>query len=459
MKKLIFIILFAGFLVHFDCNLVNAQGNDPQIDELKKKFDNSDQREYDKAIEKYKLGQTMRADADKLFEQAKQKMADADNASEKLKKKYKKEAEKIEKKAIAKRVKASATLAESNKIVYNIYKKYLKKIGSNAAEIKRNQVKAFEKDADDYYLQAKGKREKANSTKMDIAEAYKFSLAADEAEANAIAVQIQAFGIYLDWYTVDDKSIKSNDATNNTNYGGVTTTDNSVANPYLIADNYQSPKDSVPDNANSNKNFEVYKGGDANNSSISNAKKGLIFKVQIAASPVPLSIEKLRQIYPSNEILNNEMEDNLYKYSVGRFATYEQAYAYKLRMGVKGAFVIAYRDGVKIKDITEVAQPIDPNNFNAKAYQKSNDPTNDDELLLEYRVQIGTTKNPATDYELKQMNSTQMPVKVYLSDDGWYKYTIGSFPSEASAKRYVSDNNMPANKAYVVKYRNGMEVK
>ncbi len=456
MKKLIFIILFAGFLIYLDSPTANAQGDDPQIAELKKKFDNSDQREYDKAIEKFKTGQSMRSDADKLFEQAKQRTESSANASEKVKKKSKKEADKLEKKAITKRVKASETLAESNKIVYNIYKKYLKKFGTAATETKRNQVKTLEKESDDYYLQAKSKRQKANSTKIDIADAYKYSLAADESESNAISVQIQAFGIYFDWYTVDDKSVKSNEAKDG-NDGSLTSNDNSsISNPYLTntttTTSNNTPKDSVPETSKT-KGFEIYKGGDINNS-----KKGLIFKVQIAASPVPLSIEKLRKIYPSNEILNNEMEDNLYKYSVGRFSSYEQAYAYKQRMGVKGAFVIAYRDGEKVKDISEVAQPIDPNNFNAKAYLKSNTANDDDVLTLEYRVQIGTTKNPATDYELKQMNSTQMPVKVYHGD-GWYKYTIGSFPSEDAAKRYVNDNNLPENKAYIVKYRNGMEVK
>jgi hypothetical protein len=82
-------------------------------------------------------------------------------------------------------------------------------------------------------------------------------------------------------------------------------------------------------------------------------KGDLIFQVQIAASKNKLPASKINKIYKGakNEV-EEKFYDEWYKYSIGKFKTYDEAKAYILKIGVKGAFVVAFRGGTKI-DIKE----------------------------------------------------------------------------------------------------------
>lgn len=84
----------------------------------------------------------------------------------------------------------------------------------------------------------------------------------------------------------------------------------------------------------------------------------IVYKVQIAADDKPLTIEYLRKIYPSTEGLNNELVDGIYRYSVGFFDTYEEADKARKEIIAKGVttgvFVVAYKNGKRVSDITEV---------------------------------------------------------------------------------------------------------
>jgi len=78
------------------------------------------------------------------------------------------------------------------------------------------------------------------------------------------------------------------------------------------------------------------------------------YKVQIAADVNPLTLEFLqKKVYKSDEVINNEYTDGTYRYLVGRYDTYEEAKAAKNRMKVKGAFVVKYKNGKRLKDIKD----------------------------------------------------------------------------------------------------------
>jgi len=78
-------------------------------------------------------------------------------------------------------------------------------------------------------------------------------------------------------------------------------------------------------------------------------KKGdLIFKVQIAAHTVPLTEEYLRIIYKGGMKIDMIYEEGWYKYSIGRFKTYEEATKALHECKVKKAFIVPYLDGKKI---------------------------------------------------------------------------------------------------------------
>jgi len=74
----------------------------------------------------------------------------------------------------------------------------------------------------------------------------------------------------------------------------------------------------------------------------------IVYKIQIAASKNQLSNEVLGQIYPEVDMIQSETDDNWYKYSVGYFSYYQDAQNFKTRIGVPGAFVVAYKNGKKV---------------------------------------------------------------------------------------------------------------
>jgi hypothetical protein len=76
--------------------------------------------------------------------------------------------------------------------------------------------------------------------------------------------------------------------------------------------------------------------------------KEIIFKVQIAAHTIPLSEEYLNLIYKGDIPIDMIYEEEWYKYSIGRYKSFDQAEATLRESNIKKAFVVAYREGVKI---------------------------------------------------------------------------------------------------------------
>ncbi len=76
--------------------------------------------------------------------------------------------------------------------------------------------------------------------------------------------------------------------------------------------------------------------------------KEVIFKVQIAAHTMPLSQEYLNLIYKGRIPIDLIYEEDWYKYSIGRYSTFEDAELTRKESNIKKAFVVAYCEGKKI---------------------------------------------------------------------------------------------------------------
>jgi hypothetical protein len=76
--------------------------------------------------------------------------------------------------------------------------------------------------------------------------------------------------------------------------------------------------------------------------------KEIIFKVQIAAHTMPLSDEYMNLIYKGDIPIDMIFEEDWYKYSIGRYKTFEEAEATRIESNIKKAFVVAYCEGKKI---------------------------------------------------------------------------------------------------------------
>jgi hypothetical protein len=78
------------------------------------------------------------------------------------------------------------------------------------------------------------------------------------------------------------------------------------------------------------------------------ARKGLVFRVQIAASQKPISPGELNNIYSGPEDIVLHHEAGWYRYTIGRYPTYYQADSLRQAIQPQEAFVVAYRYGERI---------------------------------------------------------------------------------------------------------------
>jgi hypothetical protein len=76
--------------------------------------------------------------------------------------------------------------------------------------------------------------------------------------------------------------------------------------------------------------------------------KVIIFKVQIAAHTMPLTEEYLSSIYKGELKIDMIFEEDWYKYSIGRYSSFDEADATLRECNIKKAFVVAYQEGIKI---------------------------------------------------------------------------------------------------------------
>jgi len=86
----------------------------------------------------------------------------------------------------------------------------------------------------------------------------------------------------------------------------------------------------------------------------------IIFKVQIAAHIMPITDEYLNTVYRGDLKIDMIFEDDWYKYSIGRFKTFDEAEATHRECNIKKSFVVAYQSGKKIST-TEAIQILQKN--------------------------------------------------------------------------------------------------
>lgn len=172
----------------------------------------------------------------------------------------------------------------------------------------------------------------------------------------------------------------------------------------------------------------------------------IIYKVQIAASKEELSGDKIFSLYTpkAGERIYNEIDGPWYKYTVGRFHSYAEALAFKNKIQVKGAFIVAYKDNKKI-ELPELK--------NKSNIAKTNSTQKD----IIFRIQVAATRQPSNILKMKALKLNGRSVSI-IQKDGWYKYLIGDFDTEQKAQDSLTALNNPD--AFVVGYSiDGEEIK
>lgn len=156
----------------------------------------------------------------------------------------------------------------------------------------------------------------------------------------------------------DNKSLKSQNASLKAEVAGVdgriADKDNQVS---MLQDQVADLKDQLADALARPEPEPQRNSGPAVGSGI-DAQTGIAFKVQIGA----FKQKDLSKYLDAGDNFSGEIDENgLRRYSLGVFREYWDADTFKkyLReMGVKGAFIVAYRDGQRV-DIKDVLESID----------------------------------------------------------------------------------------------------
>ena len=117
----------------------------------------------------------------------------------------------------------------------------------------------------------------------------------------------------------------------------------------------KAPVGIVPFNVKKNENKSVTTALSNNDTKkenkVINPEKNLsqnnVYRVQIAAYKKRLSKDILIELYGNPSSIKEELIDGLYKYTIGDFASKEDADVFRQRCGVSGAFILLYEDGVR----------------------------------------------------------------------------------------------------------------
>jgi hypothetical protein len=176
---------------------------------------------------------------------------------------------------------------------------------------------------------------------------------------------------------------------------------------------------------------------------------GLVFRIQVAASRVQLTVSQLERIYTGAYPVEMIAEEGWYKYQFMGVRLYSDALQIIKNVNTRGVFIVAYEDGVKIN----LAEAVKKNKeLERKVKTEGRKGQIND---TEYHVQLAASRNPMKADELSMLYSGSEPVTVIL-EDGWYKYHIktGNSPEIAEQQKQACGI---AN-AFIVPYRRAAKI-
>lgn len=176
---------------------------------------------------------------------------------------------------------------------------------------------------------------------------------------------------------------------------------------------------------------------------------GILFRIQVAASRIPLNIGQLRRIYTGNYSVEMIREDGWYKYQLMGVRLYSDAIHLLKQVNTKGAFVVAYEEGVKF-DLAEAVRKTKELENNVRTYGRKGQVQE-----IEFHVQLAASRIPVSSDELKLLYGGSEPVSV-IYEEGWYKYHLkaGNSPETAAQLKKTS----LAEKAFIVPYKRAAKI-
>lgn len=176
---------------------------------------------------------------------------------------------------------------------------------------------------------------------------------------------------------------------------------------------------------------------------------GLIFRIQVAASRVPLTIGQLKRIYPGNYPVEMILEDGWYKYQFMGVRLYSDALQIIRNVSSNGVFIVAYENGAKIdlasavkknKELEELVKT-----RGRKGYIQE----------IEFHLQLAASRVAMKPDELSSLYHGSESISV-VYEDGWYKYHLKAGNSAEEAEQFRKTSGIP--KAFIVPYKSAMKI-
>jgi len=177
-------------------------------------------------------------------------------------------------------------------------------------------------------------------------------------------------------------------------------------------------------------------------------QSGLHFRVQIAASPDPISPVRLDSIYTGTKNILPLEEEGWYRYLIGRCATYHHADSLRNYVNMNDAFVVAYEDGKRLDASRYIKDPAEWPSLEMIEGLPS-------DTGVVFRVQVAATPDRLTESELKTIYCGNLPVVVSW-EKPFYRYLIGSFDNYNQASKLQRTVCVPG--AFVVAHQNGKRI-
>lgn len=169
--------------------------------------------------------------------------------------------------------------------------------------------------------------------------------------------------------------------------------------------------------------------------------EGMLFRVQVAASKVPLRTSELSRVYKGNFPIEIIMEDGWYKYQIMGVRLYSDARRILENCG--GGFIVAYNNGAKIALRDAISSNREIESLVNRSGRRGN--VKD----AEYHVQLAASRNPMPDTELSDLYKGGEQVFVII-ENGWYKYHLKAGNSFELAQKLKQNCNV--NGAFIVGY-------
>jgi hypothetical protein len=173
------------------------------------------------------------------------------------------------------------------------------------------------------------------------------------------------------------------------------------------------------------------------------SREGVTFKVQIAADRIQLDDQRLKGIYNGVKKVELNKGEGWYRYSIGQCPTYFHAKQLRRKTEVRGAFVVAYKNGQRLNAYKLRSSRIQCPELRLSEFNGS-------QSQITFAVQVSASSRKLTKHDLKFIYCGGHSVHEYHIGK-WYKYAVGSFSNYEQAAALKKTICVPG--AFVVAYK------